>query len=29
MERADIKLNVNMRNEILEHQNEAAFGDVV
>ena len=25
MERADIKLNVNMRNEILEHQNEAGY----
>jgi len=25
MERADIKLNLNMRNEILEHQNEAGY----
>lgn len=25
MERADIQLNVNMRNEILEHQNEAGY----
>ncbi|NCB03884.1 MAG: hypothetical protein EOM67_17285, partial [Spirochaetia bacterium] len=25
MERADIKLNVNMRKEILEHQNEAGY----